>query len=93
MLCVGCGGPRPVSGWTVTGPCGQCGASGGREQEEVVERYRDLTNILHQINNNTEVLGEASYNYQSSWVAAAMGEVCSDRDIRQANWITFTLST
>ena len=83
VVCVECGGPRPVSDWAVREPCGRCGATPGLEQQEVVERYRDLNNILQQINNNAEELGEANYNYQSAWVAAAMGEVCSERDIRQ----------
>ena len=48
-----------------------------------MERYRDLVTIIDQINTNTEQLEEANYNYQSCWLAAVMGEVCSDRDIRQ----------
>ena len=81
---MGCGGPRPVEDWTVREHCGRCGAQPGLEQQEVVERYRDLVTTIEQINTNTEQLEEANYNYQSCWVAAMMGEVCSDRDIRQA---------
>ena len=85
MLCVSCAGPRPLQDWSVSETCEQCGAGQSLEQQEVVERYRDLNNILQQINNNAEELGEANYNYQSAWVAAAMGEICSERDIRQDN--------
>ena len=84
VVCVGCGGPRPVKDWAVREPCGRCGATPDREQQEVVERYRDLVNIIEQINTNTDQMEEANYNYQSCWVAAVMGEVCSNRDIRQA---------
>ena len=48
----------------------------------LVDRYRELATFLDQINNQTEGIEETSYNYLSCWVAAAMGEVCSERDIR-----------
>ena len=89
VVCVGCGGPRPVEDWTVREHCGRCGAQPGLEQQEVVERYRDLVTTIEQINTNTEQLEEANYNYQSCWLAAVMGEVCSDRDIRQDSYGEF----
>ena len=88
VVCVECGGPRPVSqsSWTVRDPCQSCGARAGGEQQEVVERYRDLVTIIEQINTKTGEVEEADYNYQSCWLAAVMGEVCSDRDIRQDSY-------
>ena len=47
-----------------------------------MDRYRQLALMLDQINSQTEEVEETSYNYLSCWVAAAMGEVCSERDIR-----------
>ena len=73
-----------MTGSSQPGACTECGADQG-EYQDMVERYRDLNNILDQINTNTEDLEETTYNFQSCWVAALMGEVCSDRDIRQGN--------
>lgn len=81
VKCIKCGSPRPVdtNNWKVAGPCSECEHLGGTEQNDLVERYKEISVLVAQISGDS--VEEHTYNYLHAWCAAIMGEVCSDKDV------------
>ena len=65
--------------WTLSGPCSECETSCDSDQEDLVDRYKEICLLVAQISNDS--VEEHTYNYLHAWCAAIMGEVCSDKDV------------
>ena len=53
--------------WTLDSPCSECENITDAKQEELVERYRELSLLVHQISG--EQVEENTFNYLNSWVS------------------------
>ena len=69
MKCSKCSTARPVNTtrWTLDGPCSECENTTDPKQEELVERYRELSLLVQQISG--EQVEENTFNYLNSWVS------------------------
>ena len=56
--------------WTLDGPCSECENTTDPKQEELVERYRELSLLVQQISG--EQVEENTFNYLNSWVSGLM---------------------
>ena len=56
--------------WTLDSPCSECENTMDTKQEELVERYRELSLLVQQISG--EQVEENTFNYLNSWVSGLM---------------------
>ena len=75
IKCPGCSEDRPVDtlNWTIPSTCEKCGTTGGMEDKEQMDKYKELYELLKM--QGSDEMSDINYDYLSTWCAGRMSSV------------------